>query len=189
MSVLKKLSVLTAAVLALGAIGAGSASAAQFTASATGELGGRALTKQVFTFSGGAVTCTSAVPSGTIESVASEDLHFTIKYGECTFSNGLGTFAAEVSPATFTVTATGTVHLQNTVTIKVASLQCHLTIKPQSLNLVNFTNTFGRIKLLFQLANILYTSAGLCGSEGSNGTLGGEIEIERVGGGSISWDP
>jgi len=177
----KKLSLLAIAIFVLSTT---NASASVFTASATGELTGRGLTTQEFTFNGGTLKCTSAESSGIIESVESSDLHFTTKYGKCTFAG----FTAEVSPATWTVTATGTVHLQNTVTIKVSVLACHLTINPQSVNLVNFTNLSGRLQLLFQLAQIVYTSAGLCGSSGSNGTHVGKHELERVGGGSISWD-
>jgi hypothetical protein len=124
--------------------------------------------------------------TGKLTSVASPEMEFTISYGGCT---GFGFTGAEVSPATFNVTATGTAHLLNTVTIKIPIVGCDVTIKPQSFNLLNFTNTTGRIQLLFQLAHILYTSTGgLCGSSGENGTFTGKTEISRVGGGTLAWD-
>ncbi len=56
-----------AAVFVLCAIGAANASAAQFTASATGSFEGKALSNQVFTTNAGTVTCSTAATTGTIQ--------------------------------------------------------------------------------------------------------------------------
>jgi hypothetical protein len=190
MPTLKKLFVFAGTLLAVTAASVSNASAGTFTASATGELTGKARTTQVFSFGANVVKCTTAPTSGAITSTSSTAMHFTVKYSGCTGTIlGFPASSVEVSAATWNITANGTAHLMNTITVKIPLLECHFTMKPQSVNLVNFTNNTGRLLLLFQLAQILYTSSGLCGeSSSSNGTFYGELELERVGGGTISFD-
>jgi hypothetical protein len=183
----KKLGALTCAVLALCAITAVSASAAAFTYSATGTIVGKALTGQTFTFSAGQLKCLGAETTGAIVSTNSQELHLTVSYKSCT---ALGFAGVDVSPMTYVLTANGEVHIKGAMTTNVTGAACHLTVDPQTRKSVTYTNNFARLKVAFNLTGLVYTSTGgLCGAGGANGTLTGEIELERVGGGTISHDP
>jgi hypothetical protein len=186
---LKKLSVLAIAVFAFSAIGVASASAAQFTASATGEITGKALETQVFTTNGGEVRCNNIDVTGKIEKTASPEQHTTITYTNCT---AFGIATVHISPATYLFTANGEVHIKNTIKITVTGGifgECTITVAPQTVKSVSYTNNAGKIKVTPNVTGIVYTSTGgVCGSSGANGTYKGAAETERVGGGTISWD-
>ena len=186
---LKKFGTLAIVAFALSAIGAANASAAQFTASATGSFSGKATSNQVFTTNGGTITCPTAASSGTISSTATTQLHETVIYGTCVGPFGV---TVHVSPATFLTTADGVIHLLNQVTMVVTppfGVPCHITYNPQTWKPVSYTNNGGKLKVTANVTAMTYTTTGgFCGSGGANGTLAGTSEIERVGGGSISWD-
>ena len=185
---MKKLGALIAAVSALGAIGAASASAAQFTASATGKLEGHALNTQTFTTNGGTVKCTAAKTTGNILSTATAEQEVTVEYSNCT---AFGGFKATVSPATYTFTASGEAHIENIITIDVPGALCKVTVGGQSVNSVIYDNNSFHTKIIetSAISNIAYSSTGgFCGSSGTNGTYTGNNEIERVGGGWITYD-
>jgi hypothetical protein len=180
-----KLLGLLAVVFALSAIAAASASAATFTASATGSLTGKATNTQVWKF-GGSVECTTAVPTGAITSTASTEQTLEIQYSNC---KAFGFIGAHMNRAKYTLTADGTAHLLNTVTIQATGAGCDVTITPQTVSVVQFTNGPGWLLLLWQLGAILWHgTGGLCGTSGSSATFTGSMELQRVGGGSISWD-
>ncbi len=188
---MKKLSALVA-VLALCAIGAANASAAEFTASATGTLTGKALATQVFTTNGGKVECTTAASSGTIAKTADTQQEVNVKYSGCT---AFGFATVDISEAEYQFTAAGQVHVQNTIkitpTLFGASI-CTVTVKPQaSLGLVDFANSgASNVKVTPTVAGIIYESTGgACGSSGINGTYVGASEVNRVGGGTLRFDP
>jgi hypothetical protein len=182
----KKLGAL-GAVLALSAIGAANASAATFTASATGTLTGKATTTQTFTTNAGQVKCTTVETSGTIVSTASAEQEITDTYKNCT---AFGFASVHTTQMTKLITADGTVHLLNTVTINVTGAGCTQTLKPQTFNWVTYTNSGTKRGIHYQFTGIHYVgSGGICGSGTfTNGTFVGSSEQERVGGGSISWD-
>jgi hypothetical protein len=182
----KKLGVLVA-ILALSAIGAANASAATFTASATGTLTGKATTTQTFTTNAGQVKCTTAETSGNIVSTASPEQHVTVNYKNCT---AFGFATVDITAATYLFTADGTVHLLNTITINVTGAGCTQTVKAQTLSGITYTNSGTKEIVHANTSGIHYVgSGGLCGSTTqTNGTYVGSNEVERVGGGSVSWD-
>jgi hypothetical protein len=189
---MKKLGVLVA-VFALCAIGAANASAAQFTASATGSLTGKATTNQVFTTNGGTVTCPVAHVSGPIAKTADTQQHVTVKYTNCT---AFGFVSTDISDATYQFTAgTGkNVHLLNTVSITVTSFGvsiCTVTVGPQTLGTVDYANAgANNVSVNATVTGIKYTSTGgICGASGENGTYTGASEVNRVGGGTLRYDP
>jgi hypothetical protein len=188
---LKKLRMLTIVVFALSAVGAANASAAQFTYSATGTITGNALETQSFTFNGGSVQCKQALSSGTINSTASSQQELTVTYSSCI---AFGFATVDIPPATYLFTASGSVHLQNTITITPTfsgSSLCTLTIGPQTMGTIDFANSgASNIKVSPTVSGIVYTSTkGVCGEPGSNGTYTGASELSRVGGGSIRYHP
>ncbi|HKO39333.1 MAG TPA: hypothetical protein VJU14_13295 [Solirubrobacterales bacterium] len=182
----KKLGVLIA-VFALSAIGAANASAAQFTASGTGTVSGKATATQVFTTNGGQVKCTIAATTGTISSTATAEQTVEVKGSSCT---AFGFATVHLTPAQLNFTASGQVHLENTVTITVTGAGCSQSIAPQTVSSAGFATNGSKVKVTPNVSGITYTSTGgLCGSSGANGTLTGTSEVERVGGGSLAFDP
>jgi hypothetical protein len=181
----KTLGVTCAAAFALVAMTAVSASAATFTASATGTLTGTSSTNQVFTTGGGGtVTCTHAHTHGTIVSTAAASQHVTVTYTNCTAFG----FAATVSPATYELYANGEVDVENTITISVFG--CTTTVKPQKgLKSVSYTNSAGQIIQHSAVKNIVSTASGFPCSGGTTGTYTGSNVIQRVGGGTLTYDP
>ena len=184
----KRLSLLAVLVFTISAIGTASASAAVFTHSGAGTLSGKATAQQVWTINGGQMKCLKAETTGVItEPSPLTQQHFTVQYKECT---AFGFVTAHVSPATLLFTANGTVHLQNSMTISVTFAGCHLTIGPQSLKSLGYATNGSKLNVTPNVTGITYTTTGgICGSFGGNGTFTGTSEIERVGGGSFTFDP
>ncbi|HKO37479.1 MAG TPA: hypothetical protein VJU14_03835 [Solirubrobacterales bacterium] len=184
----KKLGVLALSVLALGAIGAGNASAAQFTASAAGSLTGSATAAQVFTTNWVTIKCVAAETSGAIGSTSATELHVTVLYKECR----LGQFPEllHVSPATYVFTANGEAHLKSPVTFTFTLGLCQLTIPAQSIKTFGFATSGSKLKVTPTVSTLKVTATGGgCGASTSFGSYTGPSEIERVGGGSVSFDP
>jgi len=179
----KRSGVTCLAALALAAITAAGASAALFTASATGTLTGTQANSQVFTTGGGGtVTCHKAHTTGTITSTASASQHVTVQYSECIAYKFLN---ATVSPATYELYANGEIDVENTITISVAG--CTITIKPQKgLHSVIYGNYGGKLDQLSNVTGIVSTASGFPCSGGANGTYYGLSLLERVGGGSLT---
>ena len=64
---------------------------------------------------------------------------------------------------------------------------CTVTVGPQSVGTVDYSNLSSRIKITSTATGIKYTSSGgSCGSSGENGTYTGASDLGRVGGGSVS---
>jgi len=184
----KQLSVFIVALLALCAIGATNASASTFTASATGSITGKALETQKFKTNGGTVECPEVHISGTIPATQTTDSHETWEYTSCTAFG----FPADASKTTYTFTSDGSTHYKTTLSFTVTGGifgECTVTVPLQTAKSVTYTNNSGKIKITPNITGIKYTSSGgICGSSGENGTYTGASEIERVGGGTISWD-
>jgi hypothetical protein len=191
MRTLKKFGALAAAVFALSAIGAANASAAEFTASATGNLVGKALENQVFTTNGGTIQCSTAASKGPLTSTAAKDWHLTIFLSGC---SAFGFASVDIVELTFTFTSIRRVHLTAslifTPTLFGTSL-CTLTMAPQELGSVEYANSgTSNVKITPNISGIVYTSSGgSCGSSGSNGTFKGASEVSREGGGTVRFDP
>jgi hypothetical protein len=188
---MKKFGLLAVLALAISAIGVASASAATFTASATGSLSGVAKATQVFTTNGGTVSCNNAATSGTIEKTADVQQHVTVIYSGCT---AFGFASVHITPATYQFTSNGQVHIKNTISITPtffgASI-CTTTVGPQTVGTVDYANSGANNVLVTPtVTKIKYTSTGgACGASGENGTYTGANETSRVGGGTLRFDP
>ena len=186
MRTLQRLGALIVVAFALSAIGAANASAAQFTASATGFLSGKAVLIQIFTTNGNQVKCFTAASSGTIKSVASEEQTVEVKYSGCT---AFGFVNTHITTAFFNLTANGTVHIENTITITPTGAGCTQTYPPQTRGLVMFYNSANGYRADFHLSGLTYYSTGgLCGPSGNTGNFDGSTELQRVGGGYLTYD-
>ena len=131
------LSVTCVAALALTAVAAAGAQAApKFTASATGTLTGTQTNVQVFTTSAGGsekVTCKKAHTTGNVIATEAVEQEVTVAYSECTADTSFGNIAATVSNATYNLTANGTVHILNTITIHIGGIaNCNIVVAPQT---------------------------------------------------------
>jgi hypothetical protein len=187
---MKKLYVCVIAT-ALCAIGTGSASAAQFTSSATGSFGGHALENQVLTTNAGEVVCTGATSAGPLQNLADTQIHETRTYTGC---KAFSVATVHTSPVTLTLTADGTVHVVNPITITPTLFgvsACTITIPAQTWTGIAYSNVgANNIKVTPMVTGIVYISTGgPCGASGSNGTLRGASELNRIGGGTLRFDP
>ena len=187
----KMLMVTCVAALALAAVMAAGASAATFTASATGKVKGSATTEQVFTIgSSNVVRCKKAATTGEIKSTESAEQHVTVTYSECSatfFGFPAGTIT--ITPATYNFTATGEVHILNTITIHSSALNCDTVVTPQTRTSVSYTNNAALtdITVAANVTNIASESSNGCPT-GTTGTYTGSNTVEREGGGFIRWD-
>jgi hypothetical protein len=177
-----------AAALAISLVGVTSASAAQFTASAVGELTGKATSTQKLTTGAGTIECTTAATSGSITSIAASEQAALVVYGGCRM---LGFITAEVSPANYVFTSTGEVRIAKPITIKLPLSGCSIVIRDQTVSSVSFTNA-GETNVMesSSVSGILSVgSGGICGGSSSVGQYSGNSEISRVGGGTLRFDP
>jgi hypothetical protein len=179
------------AVTALIAIGAATASA-EFTYTAPGSITGTQEGTHTFK-AGSTVTCKKVDATGAIEKVFGSSQEVTVHYSECTV-DGFNNFA-HVSDATYTFTSTGEVdvHLLNTVTITptvFGSSACTITVTPQTLNTVDYTNVAGGgVTVNPTITGISYHSTGgLCGPSGSVGTYSGSSIVNGTAGQTLSVD-
>lgn len=195
----KKFGVLTVAFFTISVIGVATASAAQFTYSAPGNLRGHAVSgtegKQVFTTGAGNVTCTTAEATGEITAFASSEQEFTVNYKTCT---AFGIVNVDITPATYNFHAGGTVEIVNPIAITVTGGflgNCTVTVPgSQTVGTIKFENSgTSKIKMTPNVTSIKYHgSTGLCGSaeEKSNGTYGGVNEWEyAAAGATLRFDP
>jgi hypothetical protein len=191
MRTLKKFGVLAVAVFALSVVGVASASAAEFTASATGSIEGHALENQVFTTNGGTVTCSTAKTKGAIVKTASAEQEANVNYSGCTAF----TFATvDISEAKYIFNASGTAQITKAITITptlLGSSLCTVTVGTQTVSTTGFANAgTSNVKVSPNVTGISYTSTGgSCGASGTNGTYKGANEVNREGGGTLRFDP
>jgi hypothetical protein len=202
---MKRLGVLFA-VFALCAIGAASASAenSEFTASAVGSINGIDLDDQVFNTGAGEVVCKKAVTSGTIASVAATNQHVTVNYSECT---AFGFVGVHITPATYNFTAAKTVEheggikttlpnqadVESAITITVTktlfTAHCSLVVGKQTLSSIDFANNGNNVIVTPTVTGIHSAgTGGVCGGTNTTGTYSGRSEVNRVSGGSVSFD-
>jgi len=190
MNTLKKTGWLGLAICAVLALSGSAASAATFTASQTGELAGWDGGEHIITTNAGSISCITSDPSGPLNSLASAELHVTVKYSNC---NAFGFTNVHLSPATFVFTANGAVHLTNTFTVTVTkalfNAECTMTFKPQSFSFAFYSNNgSSELKVVIGGLFLEYTSSGgVCGSSGT-ASYEGNFFLWRVGGGSLRYD-
>jgi len=186
----KILMVTCVAALALAAVTAAGASAASFTASATGKIKGAATTNQVFTVGGAnVVTCKKADTTGEIKSTTASEQHVTVTYTECSATFfGIPAGAVDISNATYNFTPGGSVHLLNAVSIKATGLGCETIVTSgQTFTGITYKNAAGKIEVVANVGGIKSTSPNGCPS-GTTGTYTGTNLTEREGGGTIAHD-
>jgi hypothetical protein len=178
------------AALALAAVASGASAASTFTASATGEATSTASGTQTFTVGGAnVVKCTGAHGTGKIESTNTPEQHMTVSYTGCSATFfGFPAGTVDISPATYTFTADGEVHIENNVSIKATGLGCETIVTSgQWLKTVTYANESGKIKVSANVTGIKSTSPNGCPS-GTSGTYVGTNISEKVGGGTVAWD-
>jgi hypothetical protein len=179
------------AVVALCAIAAGNASAAQFTYSATGNIVGKALESQSFTTNAGAsLTCSAAAGAGAIKTTAFTEQEMGIKFSGCT---SFGFATVDTTELKLLYTASGSVHLKSAFTVTptlFGTSLCTVTYPTQTVGTVAFANSgTSNLKVTPSISGLTYTSSGgTCGSSGTNGTFKGASEWSREGGGTIRFD-
>ena len=189
----KMFAVTCVAALALAVVSAAGAQAApKFTASATGELTGTQTSNQVFTTSSGGsenVTCKKAMTSGNVTSTEATSQVVAVEYSECTANTSFGAISATVSKAEYELFASGGTKVLNTITIHIGGIaNCNITVGPQTpTGSVSYTNSSGKISESSAVTGITSTSSGLC-PHGTTGTYTGSNLVERVGGGTLTWD-
>jgi hypothetical protein len=193
MRTLKTFAVLAIAVFAVSVVGAASASAApKFTATLAGAIGGTQTSSQVFTTSEKGsenVTCKKAHTSGTAALEAASQ-KVTVEYSECTAATIIGGIAATISKAEYSLAASGSATILNTITIHVGGLaNCNTVVGPQGpLSSVSYTNVTPKIEESSAVKGIVSTSTGLC-PHGTNGTYTGSNLVESlVTGGTLKFD-
>jgi hypothetical protein len=158
----------------------------KFKFTTSGKLVAKALSTQVLTTSAGKVECTGlSAAEGTSGSVSATELTITVQYTGCT-AFGL---AATVSPAQYTLTSSGFVSLQSTVTIKATG--CSVTVpsaKNKSLKLARYDNIPQQILVLPTVRGITSsgTGAACTYAEESEGLLEGRADI-GIQGGTLEW--
>jgi len=184
-----------AAAAALMAVIPATSSAAEFKWSATGSFASKALQPQVLTLASGpygSVKCTSASGQGGLTSTDYSQFELTVSYSGCT---AFGFQGVQTTAVKYRYHADGRFDVVTPLTVSVPFAACTLTIKPQAnRTAVQYANNGGRIIFENAVGGIAYTTEGagvgqLCPASGSNATLTGSNELERVGGGSVYWQP
>ena len=189
MRTLQRLGALIVVAFTLSAIGAAAASAAHFTASATGELEGSALETQVWTINAGQIKCSTAKTTGKIVSTMSVEQEVETKYSGCT---AFGFASVHISNERWLWTANGTAHLKNTVVIDLTMGGCQTSFGPQTVGTISFSNSGSNTIVTPHVTGMSYTTSpphSLCGTAASNGTHTGAKLVKRVGGGWVSYTP
>lgn len=188
----KRLVTALVALVALSSVGAASASAAQFTFSAIGSLEGHALESTKFTTNAGTMECSTAASKGETKATSSLEFGLTTNLSGC---KSFGIVNVDNTPIPLQLTSSGVVHMTSTFIQTVTGGifgNCTVTFPVQTLNSFTYANA-GTNNIIVTLVGtgVSYTgSGGLCGSGTfTNGTLVGKWEINRIGGGSIRFDP
>jgi hypothetical protein len=173
-------------MLALGGVASGH----NFNSSVTGNLKVVKNATQIFkTGTNTEVKCTKdSVVTGTASKGLQLSVLAQVEYTGCTVERFGFKFEATVSLAQYVFSADNElVNLENTIVIKVPIASCNITVKPQDLKKVLYTNTAKHILITPEVSGILSTgSGGECGGHSSTGTYEGSTEVEVVGG-EISW--
>ncbi len=197
MRITKMVGIAIAAVMALSAVAAASASAEEFIASKTGTLKAKALSTQTFqTKSGGTtVVCTklSLEKGEVVEPLKKKEQQATVKYETCEVEGLGGT--ASITPANYTFLtepAAADVKEAITITANAIGVVCKVSVGVQSaLKAIKYVNLAGgKVEIEAKVTGISSTivesnSSFFCGSTGeksSTGTYNGNSEVELEGG-------
>jgi hypothetical protein len=183
---LRNSSALLAVVLVLGAIGASSASAAEFhTGSATGTLTGTQITGQpqhVITTSAGKVTCAVAHFDGSFSASTTTSLTLLPTYAKCT-AFGFINVPVETKGCHFNITAAagGEHHIVCPVEpMVIATPGCTTTIGSQTVKSAEFTNATdavtGKMHIIMH-TNVTGITYNECGTVRNNGTYTGTTTL------------
>ncbi len=192
MRTFKKFGALALVVAAFSALGVGSASAAEFTASSTGSLSGSLTEDLVLNTGAGEVVCKKAEMTGTIPSTKATDRHVTlVPLGTSCKAFGIAT--VDPSNMTLNLTSNGQVHFVSPVTITVTGflIHCTVTFPAQTRGTVTYTTSGTGTIVQFMVTGITSTgNGGLCGGHNSTGTLTGSLRVAHTTSGqTLSFDP
>lgn len=189
---INNLKVLGLALVAMLALGATSASAAEFhSESASTTVTGSQSTTNTFTTDSGTVHCSTATFTGSQSGTTATAVKVTPTYTGC---KSTGFIEANVTVDTngchYNITADGQVHLEECEAgksgIVVTAPFCTITVTSgQTLNSVSFANTGSgttqEVTVTANVNNIAYhESGGLCKNSGSSttgGTYGGSVKV------------
>jgi hypothetical protein len=176
-----------AAVLVVGIVSTGSASAQNFLASEASALKAEKVKPQIFITNAGTVECTALkVNGGTSKAGSSTEQLALIKYEKCT---AFGFVSVTITEADYNFLANGSTDILNKITITTTG--CVVEVPAQKVGTVAYKNVGKNIELVPNVSSISYSATGsLCAKTGSgtNGTYTGTSEVSLTGGGTISWD-
>jgi hypothetical protein len=174
------------AALALGVLGAGSASAHEFVASKAGATKDKQLNAQKFKTSAGLFECKKESSEGSVTAGSQKTTIEKIKYTECTAFG----FVVNVSEAEYEFSAEGTVAIKKLVTMEVPLAECNVTLPTAgngALKTVSYKNNTGKVEVKSLYKNMTYgATGGTCGEPGINGEYAGNSEVELVSG-TLEW--
>lgn len=181
-----KISLGLAAVLLLGIVSTGVASASNFLATEASKLKATKVKEQIFITNAGTVNCSAiTILSGTSTTGSSTEQLALVDYSSCT---AFGFVTVTISPADYDFLANGAVNILHLISIKTTG--CEVSVPPQEVSSVVYKNVGKNIELVPNVSAIKYTTHGsTCENKsGSNGTYTGTSEVTLEGGGTISWD-
>lgn len=186
----KKLVVGLVAITALTftALGAGSASAAEFVASKTGSLKGSADTSQKFEVSSGSgeyVLCDKLSVTGTVTTLKAGKQAAVVQYEECKAVTFLGELSAEISAADYTFNANGSVEITKPIVINIGGGLATQTVTDQTASSVTYSNSSPVSTIMINASIMGIHSEGALGTQ-TTGTYTGE-SLTALEGGTIEW--
>jgi len=190
---------LLAVIASMMLLGAGTASAAKFTAGKVGaKLSTTILEQNEMSLTGSKIQCANASFSGTTEALESTFQKGVPLYTNCTAFG----FAATVntSGCVYKLTANGEVHIEGCTAggfyIEVNSVfaKCKLFVKNQSVpNALTYSNTASTVDISVHVENAhgeVTESSGLCPvTKGTHTTVSTSVKVEaKAEGTTIQWD-
>jgi len=179
---IQSLRLVVAAALALSAVGASAASAAEFhSASAPSTITGAQSTGHVFTTDAGTVTCKTVTFSGTQSAKTTTEVTLTPKYESCkAFGFAVG-IPIHVNGCGFRLNASGTTELECPTgkAIEITVPGCTTSIGPQHFATGMEYTTIGTTpsRTITAHSNISGISYNECGTPTKNGTYKGSTKI------------
>jgi hypothetical protein len=196
---LKVMGLAVVAALALTAVVASAASAAEFHSSTTNtKITGAQTTTHQFVTDPGTVTCKKATFSGEQAAKTAASITITPSYTECTLATIFGNIAVTVNfnGCDYTFDATGLVHIECPAgkNVVVSGPGCTVTVPAQTVNKVSYSNTgvagARDIDVNAEASKIKYSYTGFtCGSGSGteNGTYTGLTTVQGSSG-DIWWE-
>jgi hypothetical protein len=186
----KSLGLVSAAVLAMSALGASAASAGEFhSANAPATITGTQSVSHVFTTNAGAVTCKSATFSGTQSGKTATEITMTPTYKDCT-AFGFINVPIDTNGCAFRFLSNGTTVIECPFgpEIEITVPKCTISIGPQHLaSGMSYTTTGSAPnRAITTDTNISGIEYDECGTVRTNGTYSGSTSLKGSAG-EIWW--